>query len=158
MLNIAPGTIVDSRYEIVELIGEGGNGVVFKTKEIGTERLVALKVLQLRLVSDKESLDRFKREGSVLSQLDHPNILRCFRFGVWNERFPYIAMEYVNGIQLNDAEAVLPQQVVHIGKQICRAMEYAHKANIVHRDLKPANIMIIPDENDLVKVVDFGLA
>lgn len=163
MLNaLKPGVVVDGRYEIVELIGDGGMGSVFKARELGLERNIALKMLHPGLVGDKEHQERFKREGSLLSQLDHPNILRCYRFGIWNGMFPYIAMEFVKGVSLSsviaESERLEPSRVLTIGQQICSAMEHAHRSKIIHRDLKPANIMLIADgEQETVKVLDFGL-
>lgn len=160
---LKPGTVVDSRYEIVAHVGDGGMGSVFKARELGLERFVALKMLHPGLIGDKEHQDRFKREGSVLSKLEHPHILQCYRFGVWNGMYPYIAMEYVTGVTLSalidEFGRLDPARVLTIGAQTCSAMEHAHKCNVAHRDLKPANIMVLQvDGADCVKVLDFGLA
>lgn len=157
------GTVIDSRYEIVEHLGDGGMGSVFKALELGLERFVALKMLHPSLIGDSEHRERFKREGALLATLEHPHIIRCFRFGVWNETFPYIAMEFLSGESLSrviGADCTLgTARVLTIGKQICDAMQYAHESKIIHRDLKPANILLTGTENqDFVKVLDFGMA
>lgn len=97
---IKPGTIVDSRYELLELVGEGGMGSVFRAREQELDRLVAIKFLHEGLVGDGENQARFKPEGKVLSHLNHPNILRFYRFCVWSGTMPYIAMEYLVGEDL----------------------------------------------------------
>ena len=156
------GTIVDSRYEIVEHIGDGGMGSVFKVREIGLERFVALKVLHPILLGDAENRERFKREGAVLSSLQHPNLLQCFRFGIWNDVNPYIAMEFVTGATLSSliaSERLSSQMVLGIGQQICSAMQHVHEKGVIHRDLKPANVMIAQENSQYcAKVLDFGLA
>lgn len=160
---LKPGTVVDERYEIVEHLGDGGMGSVYKARERGLERFIALKMLHPSLVGDQEHLDRFRREGAVLATLEHPHILQCYRFGVWQGMLPYISMEYIVGSSLSsviaDAGKVPPGRVLTLGQQICAAMEHAHRHKVVHRDLKPANIMVLQGESgDVVKVLDFGLA
>ncbi|MBY0550143.1 MAG: serine/threonine protein kinase [Candidatus Obscuribacterales bacterium] len=160
---LKPGTVVDDRYEIVEHLGDGGMGSVYKARERGLERFIALKMLHRSLVGDQEHLDRFRREGAVLATLEHPHILQCYRFGVWQGMLPYISMEYIVGRSLSsviaDAGKVPLERVLTLGQQICAAMEHAHQHKVVHRDLKPANIMVIQGERgDVVKVLDFGLA
>lgn len=160
---LKPGTVVDDRYEIVEHLGDGGMGSVYKARERGLERGIALKMLHPSLVGDQEHRDRFRREGAVLATLEHPHILQCYRFGVWQGMFPYISMEYIIGSSLSsviaDAGKVPWERVLTLGQQICAAMEHAHQHKVVHRDLKPANIMVIQGESgDFVKVLDFGLA
>ncbi|MBY0548280.1 MAG: serine/threonine protein kinase [Candidatus Obscuribacterales bacterium] len=163
-MDLAPGTIVDDRYEILHLIGEGGMGTVYQAREIGLERTIALKVLHTTLAVSKEGVARFLREGKVLSTMTHPNILRCFRLGVAKDHFRYIAMEFLDGRTLReviDADGRLPiATCIAIGAQICAALREAERLEVVHRDLKPSNIMLLSNpEGELVsKVVDFGLA
>ncbi len=162
MIDLSFGTIVDNRYQLIEHLGQGGMGTVFKTRELGLERIIALKLLHPSLVGDTESQQRFKREGKVLSELNHPNILIFYRFGVWGDAFPYIAMEFVQGQSLSAVigeQGISPNRVVAIGLQICAAMEHAHRHKVIHRDLKPSNIMLcLQPTADTVKIVDFGLA
>lgn len=160
---LKPGTVVDDRYEIVEHLGDGGMGSVFKAKELGLERFVALKMLHPSLVGDEEHRKRFKREGAVLATLEHPHILQCYRFGMWQATYPYISMEYVVGQSLSsliaENEKLPVDRMLTLGLQISAAMDHAHQHHVVHRDLKPANIMILLGEKgDCAKVLDFGLA
>lgn len=165
---LVAGTIVDGRYRIESIVGEGGMGTIFSATEIGLERKVALKYLHAELLGDEDSRLRFEREGSVLAELFHLNILRCYRFGIWRPdptdpalAFSYIAMEFLEGISLRellDREAISPEHTLEVLIQVCDAMEYAHSRNVVHRDLKLTNIMLLRGAYNSVKVVDFGLA
>ncbi len=166
MLEVNPftiGIIVDDRYELMSHIGDGGMGSVFKARELGLERVVALKILHSDLVADEENRLRFDRECKILSQLSHPNLVIFYRFGIWQKSRPYIAMEYLQGVSLRQVidesgRLALPV-LLRIGIQICNAMQVAHNQGIVHRDLKPNNIMIAEAPSpDSVKVVDFGMA
>lgn len=163
-MHLAPGTVVDDRYEILHLIGEGGMGAVYRARELGLERTIALKVLHTCLALNNESLGRFLREGKVLSTLNHPNILRSFRLGVSKEEFPYIAMEFLDGCSLReilDKKGPLPiGRFITLALQISAALSEAEKLEVVHRDLKPSNIMVLSNTGDelVCKVVDFGLA
>lgn len=138
-------------------------GTVYRVKELGLERELALKLLQPGLISDDNHRARFHREGKVLSELDHCNLLRVFRFGIWQGLYPYIVMEYLQGSSLRsvlDSQGCLPwQRVIGISTQVCQSMTASHNAGIVHRDLKPDNIMLLPEPcTDFVKILDFGLA
>ncbi|MBY0552452.1 MAG: protein kinase [Candidatus Obscuribacterales bacterium] len=162
------GTVVDGRYRIEALVNEGGMGTIFSATEIGLERKIALKCLHAELLGDEDSRLRFEREGRLLAELSHANILRCYRFGIWRPNrtdpelaFPYIAMEFLEGSSLRnllDRAPVSPEHALEVIIQVCNAMEYAHSRNIVHRDLKPTNIMLLRGSFNSVKVVDFGLA
>lgn len=164
LIELNPGTIVDERYEIVELIGDGGMGAVYKVVELGLERNIALKVLHPTLVGDIENQERFRREGKILSELKHPNILACYRFGLWNGRMPYIAMELLSGKALNviisESGSLPVERGLSIAIQIAEAMAHAHRLDVIHRDLKPGNIIVNSAEDglDKIKIVDFGLA
>ncbi len=162
MNNLPPGTIVDDRYELLNSLGEGGMGTVYKARELGLERTVALKMLQPGLLGDEEQRLRFNREGKILSELSHHNLIVVYRLGIWEKMYPYIAMEYIQGTSLRaaiDAGKVPVERCIKIAQQACEGMESAHRAGIVHRDLKPDNIMLLDEpEQDFVKVLDFGLA
>ena len=144
-------------------------GSVYKAAQVGLDRMVAIKVLHRNATADKDSTERFLREGRNLSKLSHPNIVSFLQFGFWNNR-PFFVMELVNGQDLAivlTQESRLPwKRSLGIAIQICEAMEYAHQQNIISRDLKPQNIMLaeIPEPNglssskDLVKIIDFGLS
>lgn len=160
-VNFSPGTIIDERYEIIEPIGEGGMGSVFRARELELDRTIAIKFLQLSMSGDEVSCSRFLREGKILSALVHKNILACYRYGLWQGRVPYIAMEFLAGKSLRSVlkeNTRLPwQQVIEIALPVCDAMQTAHQNGIIHRDLKPDNIVLI-DDAAKVKVLDFGLA
>ncbi len=156
---VGPGTIVDGRYELLKHLGDGGMGSVFLALEPELDRTIAIKLLHTTLVGDPESRVRFAREGKVLSQLSHPNLLFIYRLGIWEDT-PYIAMEYLEGRTLSDIIVeqgpMTFEQMRAIVGQICEGMHAAHLQGIVHRDLKPTNVVVTPDGT--VKVLDFGLA
>ncbi len=162
MIQFAPGTIFDERYTLVARLGEGGTGVVFKAIEAGLNRAVALKILSSSLLTDEDSRSRFLREGKVLSQLSHPNLVTFYRFGLWKDTYPYIAMEFLNGHSLRELieeGSLTTNQCIQIAMQISAAMQSVHERGIIHRDLKPNNIMLSKEGDvEIAKVVDFGLA
>lgn len=159
---LSPGTIIDGRFEILARVGEGGMGQIYKARQIDLDRTVAVKVLFPSLVSDKQAMGRFEREGKVLSEIEHPNIPEFFKFGIWNGTCPYIAMEFLEGRSLQDSlssDLYDWRSTIQILIGACRAVDYVHKLGFVHRDLKPANIVCIDlGETKTAKVVDFGLA
>lgn len=153
-----PGTILSERYEIINLLGQGGMGVVYKARDIELDRLIALKVIRPELAGDQKTLRRFKKELILARQITHRNVIRIFDFGSSNN-VKYITMEYVEG---QDLASVLDQrrptakESALIVRQVCRALEAAHAESVIHRDLKPQNIML--DASGRVRVMDFGLA
>ncbi|MGI5840433.1 MAG: Stk1 family PASTA domain-containing Ser/Thr kinase [bacterium] len=153
------GTVLGSRYEIVERIGKGGMAFVYKANCSFLNRPVAVKVLQPQYVGDADFLRRFRREAQAAASLSHPNIVSIYDVGQENE-INYIVMEYVSGKTLKDkirAEAPLaPHCVIDLALQIGSALEHAHANDIVHCDIKPHNILLTEDGR--VKVTDFGLA
>lgn len=160
---LQPGDIVDDRYEIVGLLGQGGMGIVYKANEYGLNRIVALKMISLLSAPDAEVHDRLKREGLILASLNHKNLLVVYRFGIAGGCNPYIAMELLNGISLRELLSsggpLAPSRALEIAAAVCEGMEYAHNRGVIHRDLKPENIMLTDEPaGNVVKVVDFGLA
>ncbi|MBI3854179.1 MAG: serine/threonine protein kinase, partial [Planctomycetes bacterium] len=154
---LKPGSTF-GRYEIVETVGRGGMGVVYRARQTGLDRAVALKVLSPRLSSDPDLVGRFEREAKALARLSHPNIVAVHDCGVEGGT-PYLVMEFVEGLSLRRllAERRLPpEEALRIVPQLCDALEYAHGQGVVHRDIKPENILI--DTNGQVKIADFGLA
>jgi predicted Ser/Thr protein kinase/tetratricopeptide (TPR) repeat protein len=146
------------RHEIVELVGRGGMGVVYRARQTGLDRVVALKVISPRLAADRGFVDRFEREAKTLARLSHPNIVAVYDCGVEGGT-PYLVMEYVEGVSLRRllAERRLPpDEALRIVPQLCDALEYAHAQGVVHRDIKPENILI--DTKGQVRIADFGLA
>jgi serine/threonine protein kinase/thioredoxin-like negative regulator of GroEL len=154
----AGGRIINGKYRIVEELGRGGMGLVFKAEDIQLRRFVAIKFLSDELLGDPDHRSRFLREARMASALTHPNICVIHEIGEEDEH-PYIAMEHVAGRSLKEALASGPMpaaDVVQYGLQIASALQHAHKKGIVHRDLKSANVMITPASG--IKVLDFGLA
>ena len=147
-----------SHYRILEKLGEGGMGVVYKARDTHLDRFVAIKVLPADKVADPERKQRFVKEAKAASSLNHPNIITIYDIGQ-AEGVDFIAMECVTGKTLDQ---VIPRHGMRLNEalkcavQIADALARAHSAGITHRDLKPGNIML--NEHGLVKVLDFGLA
>jgi len=155
------GRDLDGRYTIVDQIGRGGMGAIYRATQHGLGREVAVKVVTPALLHDEIAIKRFLREAKLASRLSHPNAVAVLDFGQTSDGLFYLVMELVRGRTLDQvfAEGALtPARVVRIGTQICDALEGAHALQIIHRDLKPANIMVMAASRDLVKVLDFGLA
>ena len=146
------------QLEILELIGQGGMGFVFKARQSKIERLVALKILPQSLAADPAFAERFTREGRVLARLNHPNIVTIHDFGQANG-FYYLLMEFVDGVNLRQAMRMgrfTPAQALAVVPHICEALQFAHNEGILHRDIKPENILL--DSKGRVKIADFGIA
>ena len=166
--------------EILELLGRGGMGAVYKARQKQLDRLVALKILPSRSGDDIAFAERFTREAKALARLNHPGIVTLYEFGKVDPQLStlcgsatedgstlspnrnglyYFLMEYVDGVnlrQLHAAGRIAPREALAIVPQICDALQYAHDQGIVHRDIKPENILL--DRRGRVKVADFGLA
>ena len=147
-----------AHFELLEKLGEGGMGVVYKARDIHLGRLVAVKILPAAAASNPEHILRFQHEARTASSLNHPNIVQIYAIGK-AEGVNFIAMEYISGPTLSQMVCTGPckiQDIIRYTLQIVDALIAAHSARILHRDLKPANIMV--HERNLVKVLDFGLA
>lgn len=161
-MNCIPGQIFDERYLVEAVLGSGGMGSVYKAIELNLDRTVAIKVLHGFQIVEQGALERFKREGRVLSKLSHRHIICFYRYGISVDGHPYIVMEYVSGPSLRavlqEQRTMSWQRTASLGVQICEALEYAHRQGMLHRDLKPENLMLTDDSSGFVKIVDFGLA
>jgi predicted Ser/Thr protein kinase len=146
------------QLEILELLGRGGMGAVYKARQKQLDRLVALKILPPDVGRDPAFAGRFEQEARAMAQLNHPHIVVLYEFGHADGLF-YFLMEYVDGVnlrQLLQAERLSPREAMAIVPQICDALQYAHDHGIVHRDIKPENVLI--DRRGRVRIADFGLA
>jgi eukaryotic-like serine/threonine-protein kinase len=158
------GQVVADRYHVLEKLGEGGMGQVYKAEHVKMDRVCAIKVMSPSMAHDTDSIARFKREASNASKISHPNVCAIYDFGETPDGLIYLAMEYIDGKSLThtiEREGALPlARATAIFKQTADALQAAHDLGIVHRDLKPDNIMLgrSRDGGDLVKVVDFGIA
>ncbi len=154
---LKPGTAFQG-VMIDTVLGQGGMGVVYKARQQGLDRLVALKVMSDRLAGDPDFVKRFEKEAKAMAALSHPNIVAVYNYGIDNGRC-FIVMEYVDGANLRHIireKKLEAAQALRIVPQLCDALEYAHSEGVVHRDIKPENILI--DKKGRVKITDFGLA
>jgi serine/threonine protein kinase/tetratricopeptide (TPR) repeat protein len=156
---LEPGTILADRFEILQLLGQGGMGAVYKGRDMELERLVALKLIRPDLASHPEILRRFKQELILAREVTHRNVIRIFDLGQ-AQGIKFITMEYVEGRDLrgliHDKEKFSTDDAVPVVLQIAAALDAAHTAGVVHRDLKPQNVMV--DKDGRVYVMDFGIA
>src|SRR5260221_7947860 len=161
------GQVLDEKYRLERLLGQGGMGAVYLATHLGTERFVALKLIMPQFMRNEEFVERFKREARAAGRLRHPNVVDVTDFGfarAGKESVAYLVMEYLDGCTLSDVlaeEKRLPLYwVVDILEQVCAAVDEAHRQGIVHRDLKPDNIWLEPNGLGAyrIKVLDFGIA
>lgn len=158
------GTVLSGSYEILEKLGAGGMGLVYKARHILMKRMVAIKIMLPQLIASVSALKRFKQEAQAASSLNHPNILTVYDFGVTPDGMPYLVMDFLEGTNLSkilEANQSLPMETaIDVFIQTCTGLSHAHRKGIVHRDLKPANIMLVEHEgrSNFVKIVDFGMA
>ena len=157
--------VLGGQFRILQKIGSGGMGSVYKALQPSMNRLVAVKILHPKLANRKDLVSRFRREASAMSHLAHPNTVKVFNYGELEDGSLYIAMEFLAGRSLHQTvrkQGPLPvQRALSILIQVCGALEEAHRKGIVHRDLKPENIFLCTDpsgQGDYAKVLDFGLA
>jgi len=146
------------QIEILELIGHGGMGAVYKARQVKLDRIVALKILTSEATRGPAFAERFTREAQALARVSHPNIVTIHDFGEVDDYY-YFVMEYVDGANLRQvlqAGQLSPHEALAIVPQICDALQFAHEEGIVHRDIKPENILV--DSKGRVKIADFGLA
>jgi serine/threonine protein kinase len=164
------GSTLGDRYRLLDVIGEGGMGRVFRAEQLATGQTVALKLLHPEFSDVDQVVQRFVREGKVTTQLSHPNVVQIVEFGEWNGRL-FLAMELLAGKSL---AALIQRDTTGAGRRmtlkrtmeiigpVLSALQYAHSLGVIHRDLKPENIMVIPARGlfsrERVKLLDFGIA
>jgi len=163
-MTLPVGTLIDSRFKILGVIGEGGMATVYRAEQFGVNRAVALKIMHMSLEARPDQRARFLREAQVLARFDHPGIVQFFHFGI-ADGHPYLAMEFCEGSPLasviNGEEGLLPwTRAVCLMASVAEAMNYTHECGVIHRDLSPLNILVQKVDGDCfaIKVVDFGLA
>ena len=153
------GAVLGGRYEILQLLGEGGMGAVYKAADRELDRFVALKVIRPELASNPSILARFKQELLLAHQVTHRNVIRIYDLGE-AEGVKFITMEFVEGQDLRalirEKKRFTPEEAVDVIQQVCQALHAAHSVGVIHRDLKPQNIM--QDGSGRILVMDFGLA
>jgi serine/threonine protein kinase len=151
---------VNGRYRIDKAIGSGGMSTVLKARDLVLDRDVAFKVLVGGIGASKNAVLRFQREARAVARLDHPNIVKVHDFGTTSNGTPYLVMDYLGGTPLatllNDVGALSAERATAIMRQVCEGLNHASQHGIIHRDVKPANIIVL--NNDVVKLVDFGIA
>ena len=155
-LNEVQAAIPD--LEIIECIGRGGMGIVYRAKEVASKREVALKLLDPSFNDQADFAERFEREARTLGELKHPNIVSIHDFGK-SEDFYWLTMELIDGVNLRQAmqtEKFTPQQALEIIPSLCSALQYAHDNGVYHRDVKPENILLGSEGE--IKIADFGIA
>lgn len=158
------GIVLDGRYRLDALLGEGGMGAVYRATQLVNDRKVAVKLLKPHLTSDDAALERFLREARSTLKVESPHAVKVLDFGITPHRDYYMVLEYLDGRtvqrELDVDGAFAPARVVHIARQALHALGAAHAHGIVHRDIKPDNILLMRagDDADYAKVLDFGVA
>jgi serine/threonine-protein kinase len=159
------GKSVDNgEYRIIERIGSGGMGAVYKAEQPSMNRFVAIKVLHTRFLTRGDVVSRFRREARAMSQLSHPNTARVYKYGQLDDGSMYFVMEYLEGRnavqQVKAVGPIDPETSINVMIQVCGALDEAHQAGIIHRDLKPENVFLTNQAGRefFPKVLDFGLA
>ncbi len=156
------GHVVGGRYEILSEVARGGFGIVYRARQIGIDRIVALK--RLKSQNEPSAVQRFLLEANIIKNLIHPNTIQLIDAGTDRDNHLYFVMEYIEGQSLqailNHGECISLQRAINITIQILKSLNEAHQRGIIHRDLKPSNILLrnVIGEHDFVKVLDFGIA
>src|ERR1700730_14071354 len=147
------------KYDVLDVVGRGGMGIVYKAIDPGIGRLVAIKMMTAGFADDPDLLKRFYREAQSAGKLQHPNIVTIYDLGDQDGN-PYMVMQFLEGESLDSIIAsrrpVSLEQKLNTVIQVCNGLSYAHQHNVIHRDIKPANVMVLKDLT--VKIVDFGIA
>src|SRR6185437_16032779 len=157
------GKVIGDRYEVLDIVGKGGMGIVYRVRHKQLHKFLALKMLPSKNGLDRDVVARFDLEAKAASGLHHPNLAGIHDYGTTDDGSPYLVMDFVEGVSLQQYIAgkdALPQdETLNIFIQVCDGLDYAHRKRIVHRDIKPSNIMISGSADKPVAcVVDFGIA
>lgn len=160
-----PGDLVEQKYRVVGLIGEGGMGAVYEGENIRISRRVAIKVLHAAYTGNRDAVQRFEREAQAAGRIGNDHILEVLDLGSLPDGDTYMVMEYLDGEPLSDrikrSGRLTPQEVAPLVRQILTGLAAAHSAGIIHRDLKPENIFILKEKagrRDFIKIIDFGIS
>ena len=162
--DLLPGMVLRGKYEIVEKLGAGGMGAVYKARHLAFGEWRAIKFVGTHLLADERALARFRAEAVVARRLQHPNAVKVEDLDTTDDGRPFIVMEYVKGSNLRDffhlESGISTKRIIALARQTCGALGAAHALGIVHRDIKPDNLMVVADDalNETLKVADFGLA
>lgn len=160
------GQVLDDKYKVVSLLGKGGMGAVYRVTQLLLNYDVALKTLSTQKLNDSSAFRRFQTEARAAFSLKHPNLVNVHDFGVLQNSYPFLVMELIHGLTLQQfirqRGALPPYDIQAIFVRLCFALSYAHQSGVVHRDIKPGNIMLRTDvpfgDEGCVKILDFGLA
>ena len=155
--DLTPGEIL-GHFRLIEVIGAGGMGIVYRARDERLQRDVAVKVLNSKTLADASASKRFRREALILGRLNHPNVEAVYDFHS-EQGLDYLVIEYVPGTSLDERlhqGALAEKEVISLGLQLARGLAAAHAQGIIHRDLKPGNLRVTPDK--VLKILDFGLA
>ena len=161
---LAPGAVVRGKYQVIDRLGAGGMGIVYKVRHLHLDEVWALKLLATHLVDHPEFLQRFRAEALLMRRLEHPNAVRVHDFDETEEGRPFTVMEFVDGRSLGalvrNGAPLEPRRALRLCMQACEGLGAAHSPGIVHRDIKPSNILVVtrPDGSEQVKILDFGIA
>jgi tRNA A-37 threonylcarbamoyl transferase component Bud32 len=161
---LAPGSIFGQKYEIAEALGSGGMSTVYKAQHLFLDKVVAIKLLNHQLASDAKAVQRFQVEAKAAFDLNHPNLLGVYDFGMSHDGQAYIVMDYLEGESLSEVihreRHVGLVRALPIFLDVCKGLTYAHESGVLHRDIKPSNVMLVKGQygKDMAKIVDFGLA
>ncbi len=157
-------TIIDGTYKVLDFLGEGGMGIVYKVEHLQMNRVFALKILKTSQLSES-AWQRFRNEAQAIARLDHRNVVKIYDMNQTENGRPYYTMDFLVGVSLSDYlkqnKVLSLPQALHVFRQVCSGLAYAHTRGIVHRDIKPGNVMLLTDSKTQqfqVKIVDFGIA
>src|SRR5215510_14374290 len=164
-MTLQQGQVLDGKYKIVRVIGEGGMGAVYEGENVRINRRVAIKVLHANVAANTEMVQRFEREAQVAGTVGNDHILEILDLGALPSGERYMVMEYLDGETMTDRikarERLTAMEAVQLLRQVLRGLAAAHGAGIVHRDLKPDNLFILREKagiKDYVKIIDFGIS